>query len=59
MDFSTARLEGSARIQDRPFGESSQQQKRRAPRRPREDGEPTELDGLADECENHQLDDIT
>jgi hypothetical protein len=58
MEFSTGRLEGSARIQDRPFGESSQEQKRRAPRRPREDGEPAEPDGLAEECENHQLDDI-
>ena len=56
MDFSTGRLEGAARIQDRPFGESSQEQKRRAPRRPREEAEPAEPPG--DECENHQLDDI-
>ena len=57
MDFSTGRLEGAARIQERPFGKSSEEQKRRAPRRPKEEG-PAEPDGSAEECENHQLDDI-
>jgi len=56
MDLNTGRLEGSARIQERPFGKSSEEPKRRAPRRPKPEVEPeTEP---ADEQENHQLDDI-
>jgi hypothetical protein len=56
MDLSTGRLEGSARIQERPFGKSSEEPKRHARRRPKPNTEPeTEP---ADEQENHQLDDI-
>ena len=58
MDFSTGRLEGAGRIQERPFGESPQEEKRRAPRRPKEEAGPAEPDGPGDEYENHQLDDI-
>jgi len=58
MDFSTGRLEGSARIQERPFGQSPEEQKRRAPRRPKEQTGPAEADEPPDEQENHQLDDI-
>jgi len=56
MDLNTGRLEGSARIQERAFGKSSDEPKRRAPRRPKPEAEPeTEP---ADEQEDHQLDDI-
>lgn len=56
MDLSTGRLEGSARIQERPFSKSSDEPKRRAPRRPKPEAEPET--GPADEQEDHQLDDI-
>ena len=56
MDLSTGRLEGSARVQERPFSKSSEEQQRPAPRRPKPEAEPeTEP---AEEQENHQLDDI-
>ena len=56
MDLSTGRLEGSARIQERPFGKAPDEPKRRAARRSKPEAEPeTEP---ADEQENHQLDDI-
>jgi len=56
MDLSTGRLEGSARIQERPFSKSSEEPKRRVPRRPRREVEPeTEP---AEEQEDHRLDDI-
>jgi len=58
MDLSTGRLEGSARIQERPFSKSSDEAKRRAPRRPKEQAGSAENDEPADESENHQLDDI-
>ncbi len=56
MDLSTGRLEGSARIQERPFGKSSDEPKQRAPRRPKPEAEPETEAGH--EQENHQLDDI-
>jgi len=56
MDLSTGRLEGLARIEDRPFSKSSEPNKQRAPRRAKNelasDTEP------ADEQETHQLDDL-
>ncbi len=56
MELSTGRLEGSARIQERPFGKSSEEPKPRVPRRSKPvaelEAEP------ADEQENHELDDI-
>jgi hypothetical protein len=56
MELSTGRLEGAARIQERPFSKSSDEPKQRAPRRPKSEAEPeTEP---ADEQESHQLDDI-
>jgi len=58
MDFNTGRLEASARIQERPFGESPEEQKRRGARRPKEQTGPIEADESAEEQENHQLDDI-
>ncbi len=58
MDFSTGRLEGAARIQERPLGKSPEEQKQRTPRRSKEAAEPAEPGEAADECENHQLDDI-
>jgi len=58
MDLSTGRLEASARIQEYPFGKSSEEQKRRAPRRPKEEAGSAGSNEPADERENHQLDDI-
>ncbi len=58
MDFRTGRLEGSARIQERPFGKSSEEPKRRASRRPKEQAGEAEPGELPEEQENHQLDDI-
>lgn len=58
MDLSTGRLEGSARIQERPFGKPSEEPKPRAPRRPKEDAGETEAGEPPEEQENHQLDDI-
>jgi len=58
MNFRTGRLEGSARIQERPFGKSSEEPKRHAPRRPKEQAGSSEADEPPDEQENHQLDDI-
>lgn len=58
MDLSTGRLEGSARIQERPFSKSSDEPKQRSPRRPKEQAGPVETDEPIDEQENHQLDDI-
>ena len=58
MDLSTGRLEGSSLIQERPFSKSSDEQKQRAPRRPKEQAGPAETSEPADEPENHQLDDI-
>jgi hypothetical protein len=56
MDLSTGRLEGSARVQERPFSKSSDETKRRTPRRPKAEAEAATEP--ADEQENHQLDDI-
>jgi len=56
MDLSTGRLEGSARIQERPFGKSSEEQQRRAPRRPRPEAKPDAEP--VEEQETHQLDDL-
>lgn len=58
MDLSTGRLEGSERIQDRPFGKPSEEQKRRTPHRPKDDAGNHEADELAEEREEHQLDNI-
>jgi hypothetical protein len=56
MDFDTGRLEGSARVQERPFGKSSDEPKRRVPRRPKPEAEVETV--AADEEESHQLDDL-
>lgn len=58
MDLGTDRLEGTARIQERPFGESGDEPKRRARRRLREEARPAEVDEGAEEGERHQVDDI-
>jgi len=58
MDFNTGRLEGSARVQERPFGKDSEEQARCAPRRKKRQAALAEADELPDEQENHQLDDI-
>jgi len=58
MDLSTGRLEASARIQERPFSKSSEEQKGRARQRPKEEAGAAESDEPEDERENHQLDDM-
>jgi len=58
MDVSTDRLEGSARIQERPFSQSPDEPKRRAARRHKMQAEPSQAGDEADEQEPHQLDDI-
>ena len=58
MDLSTGRLEGSARVQERPFSKSPDEQKQRAPRRPKEQAGAADAGEAVDEQENHQLDDI-
>ncbi len=58
MDLSTGPLEGSARIQERPFGQSSEEPKRRPARRPKGQAEPMEVGDQADEQDKHQVDDI-
>jgi hypothetical protein len=62
MELGTSRLEPSARIEERPFGSSPEEQKRRRHARP---AEALEADSVTDEeilsgqePENHQLDDL-
>ncbi|HUI82847.1 MAG TPA: hypothetical protein VL240_01420 [Candidatus Binatia bacterium] len=57
MELSSGRLEASSRIQERPFGHSPEEDRRRLPRRRKEpaaDGEVMEHE----EGESHQLDDM-
>jgi hypothetical protein len=58
VGLGTDRLEGTARIQERPFGKSCDEPKRRGRRRLREEAGPAEVDEGAEEGESHQVDDL-
>ncbi len=58
MEFSTGRLEASTRIAERPFGQSAEEQRRRAPRRHKEDPLADDEALTEDDTESHQLDDL-
>ena len=59
MELNSARLEGSSRIQERPFENPAEQRRQRPPRKQREDPAPVGDENLTDEeRESHEIDDL-